>query len=205
MIENSLIAYIAIVSLSYLIGSIPFGLVLGKFFKVGDIRTIGSGNIGATNALRTGNKKFALMVLLCDGIKGAVAILFIHLLFHEAYPHAALIAGVASIIGHIFPVWLRFKGGKGVATALGVLAALHLPTGIMVAAMWLITARLSRYSSLAAILAFLDAPLYAKASDADRYAIPFTLIALLIMWTHRENIKRLLKGEESVIKLTKSK
>lgn len=203
MTDNALIAYTAILSLGYLIGSIPFGLVLGKLFKIGDIRQIGSGNIGATNALRTGNKTFALLVLLGDGIKGAVAIWIVHCLFHESFPHAGLIAGMAAILGHVFPVWLRFKGGKGVATAIGVLTALHWPTGIMVMVMWLVTARLSRYSSLAAILAFLDAPLYAKSVDADQYAPSFALIAVVIIWTHRENLRRLMKGEEPTIKLKK--
>jgi glycerol-3-phosphate acyltransferase PlsY len=200
---NEYIAYTAIISLSYLIGSIPFGLVLGKVFKVGDIRSIGSGNIGATNALRTGNKSFALAVLLSDGVKGVVAIFLMRFLFGDMYPHAALIAGLAAIIGHIFPVWLRFKGGKGVATGLGVILALHFPTGLMVAMMWLLTAKLSKYSSLGAILSFLQAPIYAKASGGDVFSLPFAIIALLILWTHRANLQRLLKGEESTIKIKK--
>ncbi len=198
------IAYAAILSLSYLIGSIPFGLVLGPIFKAGDIRTIGSGNIGATNALRTGKKLYALLVLLCDGAKGAVAIAITHCLFGDNYPHTALMAGIAAIIGHLFPVWLKFKGGKGVATGLGVLLALHWPTGLCVAIMWLLTARLSRYSSLAAILAFLQAPIYAMATHAPEFALPFAVIAALIIFTHRANLQRLLKGEESTISLGKS-
>lgn len=204
--SDTILAYTAIISLSYLIGSIPFGLVLGKLFKVGDIRSIGSGNIGATNALRTGNKSFALFVLLGDGIKGTVAIWIAKALFCcDVFPHVAMIAGMAAIIGHLFPVWLRFKGGKGVATGLGVLLALSPITGLMVAFMWLVTAKLSRYSSLAAILAFLQAPLYAKAAGAETYALPFAILALLILWTHRANIQRLAKGEESTIKLKSTK
>ena len=201
MLDNFTLAYIAIVSIGYLIGSIPFGLVFGKPFKVGDIREIGSGNIGATNALRTGNKSFALFVLLGDGLKGAAAILLIHLIFGDTYPHAALATGVAAIIGHIFPVWLKFKGGKGVATALGVIASLHFPTGIMIAVMWIVTARLSRYSSLGAILAFLQAPIYALASGGSVYALPFAWIAVLILWTHRGNLARLSSGTEPTVKL----
>jgi glycerol-3-phosphate acyltransferase PlsY len=202
--NDTTLAYAAILSLSYLIGSIPFGLVLGPLFKAGDIRNIGSGNIGATNALRTGKKLYALLVLLCDGAKGAVAIAVVHCLFGDAYPHAALMAGIAAIVGHLFPVWLKFKGGKGVATGLGVLAALHWPTGLCVALMWLLTARLSRYSSLAAILAFLQAPIYALATDAPEFSLPFAVIAALIIFTHRANLQRLLKGEESMISLGKS-
>ncbi|MDB5477695.1 MAG: hypothetical protein JWM96_190 [Alphaproteobacteria bacterium] len=201
---DTLLPYIAIISLSYLIGSIPFGIVLGKIFKVGDIRNIGSGSVGATNALRTGNKTFAFCVLLGDALKGAVAIWVAKALFCcDVFPHVALIAGFAALMGHIFPVWLRFKGGKGVATGLGVLLVLHWPTALMLAAMWLVTATLSRYSSLAAILAALQAPIYAKASGGDEYALPFAVIALLIVWTHRSNLQRLMKGEESVIRLKK--
>lgn len=202
--NDTTLAYAAIVSLSYLIGSIPFGLVLGPLFKAGDIRNIGSGNIGATNALRTGKKLYALLVLLCDGAKGAVAIAIVHCLFGEAYTHAALIAGLAAIVGHLFPVWLKFKGGKGVATGLGVLITLHWPTGLCVAAMWLLVARLSRYSSLAAILAFLQAPIYALATRAPEFSLPFAVIALLIIFTHRANLQRLVKGEESTITLKKN-
>lgn len=203
MIENIYIAYTAIISLSYLIGSIPFGLVLGKVFKVGDIRTIGSGNIGATNALRTGNKSFAIAVLLGDGLKGGVAILLAQCIFGDIYPHAGLVAGLAAVIGHIFPVWLRFKGGKGVATCAGVILMLHWPTGLCVLAMWLLTARLSRISSLSAILAALHAPVYAVATGGRNYALPFVLLSLLVIWTHRDNIRRLVRGEESTIKLKK--
>ncbi len=202
--NDATLVYAAILSLSYLIGSVPFGLVLGPLFKAGDIRNIGSGNIGATNALRTGKKLYALLVLLCDGAKGAVAIAIVHCLFKDIYPHAALIAGLAAIIGHLFPVWLKFKGGKGVATGLGVLLALHWPTGLCVAIMWLLVARLSRYSSLAAILAFLQAPIYALATDAPEFALPFATIALLILFTHCANLQRLLKGEESMINLKKN-
>jgi acyl phosphate:glycerol-3-phosphate acyltransferase len=204
LMNDPYIFYSIITILSYLIGSVPFGLVLGKVFKVGDIRTIGSGNIGATNALRTGNKTYALAVLLMDGIKGAVAIGLAWLLAGGDYPHAGIVAGLVAVIGHVFPVWLNFKGGKGVATSLGVLLMLHWPTGLSVALMWLVTARLSRYSSLAAILAALQAPIYALAWHGREYALPFLVLTLLVLFTHRENLRRLLKGEEPTIKLKAS-
>lgn len=193
----------AALSIGYLIGSVPFGLVLGKLFKVGDIRTIGSGNIGATNALRTGNKTFALLVLLCDGIKGAVAMCVVYYLIANATPALVMNTGIAAIIGHIFPLWLRFKGGKGVATSLGVVAALSIPVGLMIAVMWLMTARLSRYSSLAAILAFLNAPIYAQAANIPVLVTPLATIAVLLIWTHRANLQRLVTGDEPTINLKK--
>jgi acyl phosphate:glycerol-3-phosphate acyltransferase len=195
--------YAIVVAFSYLIGSIPFGLVLGKVFKVGDLRTIGSGNIGATNALRTGNKKFALAVLFCDGIKGAVAIWIAQYLVGDVWPHAGLVAGLAAVIGHVFPVWLKFKGGKGVATCAGVLLALHWPAGVLALVIWLLTAKLSRYSSMGAVVAAVNAPIYALATGAPAYALPFAFLGALLLWTHRENIKRLSRGEESTIKLKK--
>lgn len=197
--SDLLIPYTAILSLAYLFGSIPFGIVLAPLFKIGDIRKIGSGNIGATNALRTGNKLYALLVLLCDGAKGAVAIFVINHFFVHAFPHAGLVAGFAAIVGHLFPVWLRFKGGKGVATSLGVLLALHWPTGLCVAVMWLLTAKMGRISSLSALLAFAHAPIYALATGGRAYALPFAVLAVIVWLTHHANIKRLLKGEESKI------
>lgn len=195
------LALTATLSLGYLAGSVPFGLVLGKLFGIGDIRAIGSGNIGATNALRTGNKLFAIMVLLCDGTKGAAVMFLVSALYGPTHHELFLYAGMAAIIGHIFPVWLRFKGGKGVATALGVVAALHWPTALMIALMWLMTARLSRYSSLAAILAFINAPVYAQATGAGNVAMPLAAIAVLLVWTHRANLQRLIRGEESTIRI----
>lgn len=201
--DSTLIAFIATVSIAYLIGSIPFGLVFGKLFKIGDIRAIGSGNIGATNALRTGNKLFALLVLIGDASKGALAIILLNCLYGDTVDFVPMTAGMAAIIGHIFPIWLRFKGGKGVATALGVAAILSWPTALAIAAMWLVTARLSRYSSLAAILAFLNAPIYAQAIGATDYTGTFAMIAALLIWTHRGNLQRLVRGEESIINLKK--
>jgi glycerol-3-phosphate acyltransferase PlsY len=200
--------YFAVALIGYLLGSIPFGLVLGRFFKVEDLRTIGSGNIGATNALRTGNKKFAIAVLLGDGLKGVVAVLLAWLIAHkiggDTWPHAPLIAGLAAIIGHIFPVWLKFKGGKGVATAAGIIMVLHWPTGLACLLVWLVAARLSRLSSLGAVMAAIHAPIYAMANGAREYALPFMLIGLLLLWTHRSNIRRMMSGEESTIKVKSS-
>ncbi len=194
MLDNSMIVLIG-----YLLGSIPFGLVLGPLFKTGDIRNIGSGNIGATNALRTGKKLYALLVLIGDGGKGALAVVLAHHFFADMAMHAAVLAGMAALIGHIFPVWLKFKGGKGVATSAGIILALHWPTGICCLAMWLVTARLSRISSLSALLAALHAPLYAMATHGHAYATPFALLAVMIWFTHRDNIKRLMNGKESLI------
>lgn len=199
MFDTAQNAYLFAAAIGYLLGSIPFGLVFGKLFGVGDIRQIGSGNIGATNALRTGNKTYAFCVLLADALKGVLAVLLAK--YFIMFPHAALIAGLAAVIGHVFPVWLKFKGGKGVATGLGVICALNWPTGICCLVMWLVTAKLSCISSLGALLAFLHAPIYAKAVDAPEFALPFAVIALLIFFTHRSNIKRLLNGEESSIKV----
>ncbi len=200
MIENIYIVYTIVIIASYLIGSIPFGLVLGGLFKVGDIRNIGSGNIGATNALRTGNKGFALAVLLCDGVKGVVAILLTQWLFRDVCECLPMVAGLVAVLGHMFPVWLRFKGGKGVATGLGVILVLSFPTGLCVAAMWLLTAKLSRTSSLAAVLGFLHAPVYAMANGLDDfYVLGFAGLGLLVILKHNENIKRLLKGTEPII------
>lgn len=204
MTETITITYVAIISLAYLIGSIPFGIVLGPIFKVGDIRSIGSGNIGATNALRTGNKKFAIAVLLGDAVKGAIAIYLARFFFGDVAPHAGLIAGLVALIGHVFPIWLRFRGGKGVATGAGILLALHWPAGLMCLAIWLITARLSRYSSLSAIMAALHAPLYALVTGGREYALPFCFISIILLWTHRDNIRRLVKAEESTIKVKSS-
>jgi glycerol-3-phosphate acyltransferase PlsY len=204
MNETLILTYTAIISLAYLIGSIPFGIVLGPLFKVGDIRSIGSGNIGATNALRTGNKKFAIAVLLGDAVKGAIAICLARYFFGDMAAHAGLIAGLVALIGHVFPIWLRFKGGKGVATGAGILLALHWPAGLMCLAIWLITARLSRYSSLSAIMAALHAPFYAVVTQGREYALPFCFISVVLLWTHHDNIRRLAKGEESTIKVKSS-
>lgn len=178
----------------YLLGSIPFGLLLTKAAGLGDIRAIGSGNIGATNVLRTGNKKLAAATLLLDGVKGAAAVLLARYIAHD---DAAIWAGLFSIIGHVFPIWLNYKGGKGVATTLGVLLALAPLTGVIACISWLVVAVLFRISSLSALLAMLTAPISVQLIYHDpRLTLVCALLCALIWYTHRANIQRLLKGEE---------
>ena len=183
--------------LGYALGSIPFGLILAKLAGYGDIRNIGSGNVGATNVLRTGNKKLAALTLLLDGGKGAAAVLIASQIWG---PQGAMIAGVSTILGHVFPVWLKFKGGKGVATTLGTLLALAPWVGIVSCLIWLGTALIFRYSSLAALVAVVLSPVsaYFIYNNSNLAAI-CSAIALLIWFKHRANIRRLLKGEETKI------
>jgi len=179
----------------YLIGSIPFGLVLTRMAGMGDIRDIGSGNIGATNVLRTGNKPLALATLLLDSGKGAAAALILA----TFGPLAGLIGGGAAILGHNFPLWLKFKGGKGVATTLGVLVAIAWPVGLAACATWLLSALVFRYSSLAALIALSASPFYAWWLSDPKVAILAALLAILSLIRHHENIARLLKGKETKI------
>ena len=181
---------------SYLLGAIPFGLVLTKVAGLGDIRSIGSGNIGATNVLRTGRKGLALATLLLDGAKGTVAVLIAR---HFWGPDMALVAGYGALIGHLFPVWLRFKGGKGVATYIGVLAGLAWPAALAFCGVWLAAAVLFRFSSLAALLASVATPLYLFVTGEAELAAFASLLTLLLLWKHRANIARLRKGEEPQI------
>ena len=182
--------------IGYLLGSIPFGLLLTRAAGLGDIRQIGSGNIGATNVLRTGNKGLAAATLLLDAAKGAVAVLVARYYFGEM---PAMLAGLAAFIGHIFPVWLGFKGGKGVATYLGVLAALAWQCALVFAALWLAVAAATRISSLAAIIATIASPIAAwLLGDADLAAV-VALMSLIILIKHRANIERLIAGEEPSI------
>jgi len=181
--------------LGYLLGTIPFGLILTRLAGLGDIRAIGSGNIGATNVLRTGRRGLAAATLILDAAKGASAVLLAAFLIPGAV-NPTWLAGLGAVIGHVFPFWLGFRGGKGVATALGVLLAASWPVGLLCCALWLAAAWLSRISSLAALAAFAASPVLA-AIFAGRIALPFTgLIALLIFWRHRANIARLLAGTE---------
>lgn len=176
----------------YLLGSIPFGLVLTRLMGKGDIRAIGSGNIGATNVLRTGSKTLAAVTLLCDAGKGALAVV----IMGQWGQDAATLAGFFAVIGHNFPVWLKFRGGKGVATTLGVLLALSWPVGLISCAVWLLMAITLRYSSLSALVALAVAPfaMYAFA-DVERTVIA-ALLAALSFIRHHANIRRLVKGEE---------
>ena len=189
--------YVLAALLAYLLGSIPFGLILTKLGGYGDIRDIGSGNIGATNVLRTGNKRLALATLVLDALKGATAV---GLALYFASFEVALIAGLFAIIGHLFPVWLKFRGGKGVATALGTLLALKPLVGIAACGLWLLCALVTRYSSLSALIAIGLSPviahfLYHDANLSGTAAI----IATLVFIKHRANIKRLTRGEEPKI------
>jgi acyl phosphate:glycerol-3-phosphate acyltransferase len=179
----------------YLLGSIPFGLLLTRMTGKGDIRTIGSGNIGATNVLRTGSKGLAALTLLLDGGKGAVAAL---VMGHWGSDYA-LLAGLFAVIGHDFPIWLKFQGGKGVATTIGVLLALAWPVGLIACGVWLATALIFRISSLAALVALAASPLLMVwLADGSR-AVIAALLALLAFARHHANIRRLLKGEEPKI------
>lgn len=203
--ENILIYFILPCFIAYLIGSIPFGLILSKVFGYGDIRKIGSGNIGATNVLRTGNKKLAALTLLLDAIKGVLAITIVSKLFgSELYKHPddwldAVIyceLGLFAILGHCYPVWLRFKGGKGVATALGVLLAAVPFAGMLACLTWVVSFMAGKISSLAAISAMLCAPAFTYTFYGLYPALVNALISLLVIWRHRENIKRLRAGTE---------
>lgn len=181
----------------YLLGSIPFGLVLTRLGGYGDIRDIGSGNIGATNVLRTGNKPLALATLILDSLKGALAVIIA--LYFSTF-EVALIAGFFALIGHLFPVWLKFKGGKGVATTLGTLIALKPVVGIAACGIWLLTALITRYSSLSALIAVASAPPLAHYLYADpNFTGLCGIIATLVFFKHRENIKRLINREEPKI------
>ena len=179
----------------YLLGSIPFGLLLTRMTGKGDIRSIGSGNIGATNVLRTGSKGLAALTLLLDGGKGAVAAL---LMGHWGSDYA-LLAGLFAVVGHDFPIWLKFQGGKGVATTIGVLLALAWPVGLIACGIWLATALVFRISSLAALVALAASPFVMFWHADQSRAVIAALLALLAFARHHANIRRLLKGEEPKI------
>ena len=189
------------IAVGYLLGSIPFGLLLARAFGQGDIRDIGSGNIGATNVLRTGRKDIAALTLLLDAGKAGVAGLIIGHFIGAPY---SFIAAASAFLGHCFPIWLKFKGGKGVATFFGALLALIWPVGLIAAATWLFIAFLSRYSSLAALWAAGLAPIAAMYLGHTHAAYMAAFMALLIFIRHRENIGRLVKGQESKIGGSKS-
>ncbi len=187
-------------ALGYVCGSIPFGLVLTKAAGFGDIRKIGSGNIGATNVLRTGNKLVAALTFLCDGLKGTAPVAFMSVFYGQ---EAAVVAGLAAFLGHLFPVWLSFKGGKGVATNIGVLFGLYWPLGLVFLAVWIAMAALFRISSLAGLTASLLTPLWAFLLGQRDLVVPTLILGILIWIMHRANIARLLKGEEPKISFAK--
>jgi acyl phosphate:glycerol-3-phosphate acyltransferase len=186
---------------AYLLGSIPFGLILSRLGGYGDIRAIGSGNIGATNVLRTGNRGLAAATLVLDVAKGVIAVLMLA----PWGPVATAVGAIAAFLGHLFPVWLGFKGGKGVATACGVLLAYLWPVGLAALATWLVVAIVTRYSSLAAVVASLAAPIYAWfASHEVMPVIVVVILAVLVLVRHSDNIGRLIRGEEERIQLSRN-
>ncbi|MCO4316698.1 glycerol-3-phosphate 1-O-acyltransferase PlsY [Phyllobacterium sp. 21LDTY02-6] len=179
----------------YLLGSIPFGLILTRIAGLGDVRSIGSGNIGATNVLRTGNKKLAAATLLLDMFKGTAAVLIAG---HWGGDYA-LLAGLGAFLGHIFPIWLKFKGGKGVATYLGVLLGLYWPVALIFAAAWLLVAFVTRYSSLAALVASVVVPVALYLIDQKSISLLFFILTIIVFMKHRANIRRLVSGTEGKI------
>ena len=192
-------AYAASLGFGYLCGSIPFGLLLTRLAGTGDIRAIGSGNIGATNVLRTGHKGLAAATLIGDALKGTFAVLLVYCYFgRDDFAHAlALFAAAGAFLGHLFPIWLGFKGGKGVATYIGLLLALAWPITIAFALIWLAVVALSRYSSLAALLASAATPVALWMIGDQPAAVLFTLLSVLLWIMHRGNIARLVRGTES--------
>ncbi|ABE40256.1 acyl-phosphate glycerol-3-phosphate acyltransferase [Rhodopseudomonas palustris BisB5] len=188
--------YIAALVLGYLFGSIPFGLILTRIAGTEDLRSIGSGNIGATNVLRTGRKGLAAATLLLDALKGTAAVL-IAAGFGGA--EAAMLAALGAFLGHLFPVWLKFKGGKGVAVYIGVLLGLFWPAALVFCVLWLATAYTTRYSSLSALVAAFITPIFLWWFGHPTMASLFAVLTLLLFWMHRDNIKRLQSGTESRI------
>ncbi|MDC3382638.1 glycerol-3-phosphate 1-O-acyltransferase PlsY [Candidatus Pelagibacter sp.] len=185
--------YFIVGIVSYLMGSIPFGLILTKIFLNKDIREIGSGNIGATNALRTGNKLIGYSTLILDIAKAIIPVIFVKI----NYPDLIYIASLCTFLGHVFPIWLKFKGGKGVATYVGILFSINLLLGIIFTASWGIIFLIFRYSSLSSIIGSISIPIYILITDQISNAIFFGIMFVLIFFTHRENIKRLKNKEES--------
>jgi glycerol-3-phosphate acyltransferase PlsY len=188
-------AALGVLLFGYVLGSIPFGLILTRLAGLGDIRAIGSGNIGATNVLRTGRKGLAAATLVLDALKGTVAVLVAARFGLEG----ALVAGLGAFLGHCFPVWLRFKGGKGVATFLGILLGLHWPSMIIITLIWIGTAAVTRYSSVSALIASAAAPMVLLLVGESEMALLLTLLSILLWFRHRANLKRLLAGEETRI------
>lgn len=185
------------VLVSYIMGSIPFGYILTKIFLKKDIREIGSGNIGATNALRTGNKSIAYLTLTLDVLKAVIPVLFIKI----NYPDLIHVSALSLFIGHVFPIWMKFKGGKGVATYVGILFCLSLNLGILFIFSWLIIFFISKYSSLGSILSSLIIPIFIFFNSNYEIEYFFIIMFVFILYTHRENVKRLINKEESKTKI----
>ena len=183
--------------ISYLMGSIPFGFILTKLFLKKDIREIGSGNIGATNALRTGNKTIGYTTLFFDVVKAVIPVLFVKFYF----PEYIYIASLCAFLGHVFPIWLKFKGGKGVATYIGILFVINLYLGLIFIIAWFVTFAISKFSSLSSLIASMAIPVYLLFLAQFNQVFFFTIMFVLIFFTHRENIKRLKNKEETKTKI----
>ena len=188
---------VLIISISYIMGSIPFGLLLTKFILNKDIREVGSGNIGATNVLRTGNKIIGYLTLILDVLKAVIPVLYIKFNF----PELIYISSLSVFIGHVFPVWLKFIGGKGVATYVGILFSINYILGIIFVVSWLIIFFISKYSSLGSILSTLLIPIFIFSNSNYENQYFFIIMFVLILYTHRENVKRLINKEESKTKI----
>ena len=183
--------------ISYLMGSVPFGFILTKIFLKKDIREIGSGNIGATNALRTGNKTIGYSTLVLDILKAVAPVIYVKIFYQDFL----YIASLCAFLGHVFPIWLKFKGGKGVATYVGILFAINIYFGIIFATSWFITFFISKYSSLSSLVGAASIPIYLLILSQFDQGIFFTIMFILIFFTHRENIKRLKNKEETKTKI----
>ncbi|MDC3088871.1 glycerol-3-phosphate 1-O-acyltransferase PlsY [Alphaproteobacteria bacterium] len=205
--DNSHLLFLSVFFFGYFMGSIPFGLLLTKISGLGDIRNIGSGNIGATNVLRTGNKKMALLTLILDGTKGGLAIYvisispsFIEFYFTNNINLFQSLVAVSAVIGHCFPIWLNFKGGKGVATGFGTIIFINMYVGVIALLIWVSIAKLFRISSLSALISYLFIPILMFFFTSEKsFFIASILISLICYLQHRENIKRLLNGSEAKI------
>ena len=189
--------YFFVSFISYLMGSVPFGFILTKFFLKQDIRNIGSGNIGATNAMRTGNKLIGYSTLILDIAKAIIPIIYVK----NTYPDLIYLASLSAFLGHVFPIWLKFKGGKGVATYVGILFAINIVYGFIFITNWLFIFFLSKYSSLSSLIATLSIPVYLYVSGNVDGISFFLIIFVLIFYTHRENVKRLKNQEETKTKI----
>ena len=197
----TLVSSLSLIIFFYVIGSLPFALIFTKLFGLGDIRKVGSGNVGATNVLRTGNKFVAFIVLCFDIFKGFLPFLILQIYFQDISLFSKILLCHFAILGHIYPFWLKFKGGKGVATYLGILFAVNIPFGLVFIISWLITFGLSKFSSLSSLVASISIPIYLLILTQFDQVIFFTIMFVLIFFTHRENIKRLKNKEETKTKI----
>ena len=195
-LELGLMNIFLVILFAYLIGSIPFGIIISKIMGLGNLRNIGSGNIGATNVLRTGNKLAAILTLIFDLLKGAISVIITYCIFNDT---TAQIAALSSFLGHCFPIWLKFKGGKGVATFIGISLALYWPAGILICLTWVLTAFLSRVSSLSALISSLSSILWIWILGVPSAVFVMTVLTILIWFRHIENIKRIIKNTEPKI------